>query len=374
MRPPWQGSLTRRLVWLSLLQALAVIAVALIIAWLTLPNFPGGPDGPGGPGGVGGPGGPGGVGGPGGPRPLGHHPALGPISTLIASALIILAGGYLTAQWLIRPLQALERASRALGEGDFSARTGLERPDELGGLAQTFDGMASQIERMLKAERTLLAAISHELRTPLARVRVAMELVEEGEPVMAQAALEDISQDLAEMEILIDDILASARLEQASSTSHEVMSGHREQIAPATLVSEAVRRVASRYPRRSVEVSASSDLPLVSVHRVLWRRALENLLENAHKYTALPTAEVQVSAHQTPEGRVAFEVRNLGGGLSAEDEQRLFEPFYRGTDPEKKRRSGLGLGLSLVQRIVHAHGGHVTLARVADETVVTLVV
>lgn len=370
MRAPWTGSLTRRLVWLSLLQALAVVVIAVVIAMFTLPR-PGehgerrGPPPQGASQGASqGPPGPPAMQEPTmrSPTSPGHIP-LGPWLTLGATSLVLLGGGYLTARWLIRPLRQLERASRALGDGDFTARVSLERQDELGTLARTFDGMADQVESMLRAERTMMATVSHELRTPLARIRVAVELVEEGEPAMAQAALEDISEDLAEMEALIDDILASARLERASSTSREVIAGKRELMDAGELLHSAVRRFSSRYPRRQTRVLLpQGHKPVVEVHRVLWRRALENLLENAHKYTGSPQDAIEVSLRQHPEaGEVSFVVRNPGEGLSPQDQERLFEPFYRGGDPHQSQKPGWGLGLALVQRIVQAHGGRATL-------------
>jgi signal transduction histidine kinase len=286
----------------------------------------------------------------------------GPWLTLGATSLVLLAGGYLTARWLIRPLRDLERASRALGNGDFAARVGSRRQDELGTLARTFDGMAAQVESMLRAERTMMATVSHELRTPLARIRVAVELVEEGEPAMAQAALEDISEDLAEMEALIDDILASARLERASVTSREVVSCNREVVDPRELLRSAVRRFSSRYPRRRVKLRLPQDhCPMVDVHHVLWRRAVENLLENAHKYAESPQATIEVTLQEHPEaGELSFAVQNPSQGLSQQDQERLFEPFYRGA-ADGGQKPGWGLGLALVQRIVQAHGGRATL-------------
>ncbi len=349
-RLPRLPSLTARLLLLALVQGLAIFVLAVAIAAVSRPEHPD----------------------PHPPsrraatqRPHKERPPLshwGPQLTLALMLLVLLGGSVLLGSWLLPPLRAMRRAASRLGAGDFSARADLARRDEIGELGQAFDDMAAKVQQMMRAERTLLANVSHELRTPLARIRVAVELIEDGDTAMAQAALRDITQDLTEMESLIDDILAAARLEGATTAAEEVFTNARTPVDPAVLIEHAARRFNARHPQRRVITQAPTHpLPTLSVHLILLRRALENLLENAHKYTPDPHAAIILQADWTPAPpRVIFSVADRGDGIPDAEQQRLFDPFFRGAE-SKHNVSGLGLGLTLVQRIVLAHAGAVTV-------------
>ena len=101
----------------------------------------------------------------------------------------------------------------SLGQGDLRVRSELERNDELGEVARAFDEMAERIQKLLQAEKELLANVAHELRTPLARIRVALEIAGEGDAETARVSLAEIAVDLAELEALINDVLTAARFE-----------------------------------------------------------------------------------------------------------------------------------------------------------------
>lgn len=184
--------------------------------------------------------------------------------------------------------------------------------------------------------------------------------MEEGEPELAQAALEDIGVDLMETESLIDDILALARLDSVN-VSRAIFARSKNITTPAMLVDAALRRFRARYPDCVVEVEqADARLPELHVHIMLVRRALENLLENAHKHAR--TSEPITIRLSMDNGWAIFEVIDRGEGIGEEELQRVFEPFFRAAGAQTE---GLGLGLGLVQRIVQAHGGTVSVESVA---------
>jgi two-component system OmpR family sensor kinase len=342
-------SLVRRLVLLSLAQAAAITAIAVVIALFTMPGHHARPSPP-----------------PreGSPKPPQARAVLwGPLWTLALTLAVLLLGGYLTGRWLVAPLRALERATRALGDGNLSVRAELSRADEIGALAKTFDEMAAQIEGLVRSERALLANLSHELRTPLARIRVAVELAQDAEPELAQATLAELEQDLVEVESLLDDILASARLEGAAG-SWEVFLRSREPISAAALCEAAVRRFQARHPGREVRLEGEVSAR-VQGHAMLLRRALENLLENGHKYSPDPRSALTLRA-RAEGGMACLEVIDQGVGISAEDQRRLCEPFFRGVQAQSAR-DGLGLGLALVQRVVSAHQGALSVQSAPGE-------
>jgi two-component system, OmpR family, sensor kinase len=266
---------------------------------------------------------------------------------------------------LVRPLGELAAAARRFGSGDTSARARLSRDDELGEVGRAFDDMAGRTEAMLQAQRQLMADVSHELRTPLARIRVALELVVE-DPVAARDVLVDVGSDLDEIDQLIEDILVTARLDS------ELPPLRRQPLAVAELARRAVAGFTARHPGRQLHHPAAPPehaAALVDCDAVLLRRALDNLLDNAAKYSddTSPVMLTLVAGASAPDGgdaapRVVFEVRDLGVGMSAEDLRRAFTPFWRADASRTRHTGGVGLGLPLARRIARAHGGELTLS------------
>ena len=297
-------------------------------------------------------------------RPHGPRP---PPPELISLALVLVGVGVAAAFLggsLARPLDRLARTAHALGSGDFAARTGVVRSDEVGAVARAFDDMADRIASLLRGQTELIANVAHELRTPLARIRVALDLAADGDAAVARDSLAEIGEDLAELEALVNDVLASARMDLAANTvsgAHPPL--HRAPLDLRAVVAQAADRLRHRHPERRVELELSADLPVVEGDAVLLRRALDNLLDNARKYSA-PDAEIRVTAARRSDGAV-IEVGDRGEGIAEEDLQRLFTPFFRADRSRARATGGVGLGLALSRRIVEAHGGTLVARSVA---------
>ena len=288
----------------------------------------------------------------------------GPIFTFALGLLIVGVGALLMGRWIVRPLEQLSRAARALGEGDLRARSGSVRSDEVGEVSRTFDEMAERVEQLVRAEKELLANVSHELRTPLARIRVALDLAVEGDAVAARESLSEIEVDLAELETLLSDVLTAARMDiGASKATPAGFALHVEEVLPQALVDHAVERFRARHPGRSVETMTDEGLPLLSVDRTLFRRVLHNLLENADKYSPDTDRPIVLHTHMAG-GNVAFEVKDSGMGIPSEDVPHVFEPFFRGERSRSRGAGGVGLGLTLAKRITAAHGGTIEVTSV----------
>ena len=296
-------------------------------------------------------------GGPGGGPHRGRPSPLRPLLTFFFSGLVILGvGSLLTARWILRPLDALSKAARALGDGDLRARTGLSRDDELGDVARAFDDMAERVQKLLVAERELLANVSHELRTPLARIRVALDIAGEGDAEAGRISMTEIGVDLGELESLIDDILTTARLEASVAAPRSTFALHFQDTAPEVLCTRAADRLRGMHPRRPLDVTVAQGLPAVRVDPVLFRRVLDNLLENAHKYSPDLTRPIHLRADREGD-KVLFEVKDEGMGIREEDLPHVFTAFFRGERSRSRGTGGVGLGLTLAKRIVEAHGG-----------------
>ena len=285
-------------------------------------------------------------------------PARPLLSFLLGGLLIVGVGSFLTARWIVGPLQTLSQTARALGAGDLKARTGLKRTDEVGDVGRSFDEMAERLQKLMQAERELLANVSHELRTPLARIRVALDIAAESNGGAGGASLSEVSTDLTEIEALLDDVMTTARLQidGAAGVALPSLSLHFEDVAPSTLCAKASERFRARHPRRPIAVEVRGDLPSVRADPVLMRRAIDNVLENADKYSPNPDAPVVLRA-ETAGDHVVFEVRDQGIGISEQDLGQIFAPFFRSDRSRSREAGGVGLGLTLAKRIVDAHGG-----------------
>lgn len=330
--------------------------------------LPGGPDGPfvGPPPGVP-PRGPGGA--PLGPPPGALPPFGAPPFRLAVSVILVVVGvsSWLTARSFARPLASLSSATRAFGKGELDTRAKMKRSDEIGEVAQAFDDMADRIAKLLLAERELLANVSHELRTPLARIRVALDLASEADPRTAVESFAEIAQDLAELERIVDDVLASARLALDSgprSGGATTLPVRSERVDPRALLGRSVARFHAAHPERTLRAELPDALPAVDADPVLARRVVDNLLDNAHAYTDKPDRPITLRARheKTDAGDyVVIEVVDQGVGISDEDQARLFEPFFRADRSRTRATGGLGLGLVLARRVAEAHGGTLTI-------------
>lgn len=262
---------------------------------------------------------------------------------------------------LLKPMRALGEVMGRFGAGDLSARVDRPGHDEIGELARGFNQLADRIRALIQSEKMLLASVSHELRTPLQRVRLALDLATDagGEPDTADRRpdaryLASVSADLNELDELLSEILVVSRMDQARTASASVLT---KQPVPADeLLAECVERFEAAHPERILRWLEGPPLPSCEMDPRFVRRAVLNLLENAHRYS--PGTEAIEIASWAEAGDLVVEVRDRGAGIPPELQGRIFEPFFRG-DAARVDSSGSGLGLAIVQRIAEAHGGQV---------------
>ncbi len=286
-----------------------------------------------------------------------------PVSLMLkqaAVALLVLAVVSIPlARSVTAPLAGLSSLVRRFGKGDLTARVRSRRRDEIGALARAFDDMADRIADLRRSEKELLANVSHELRTPLARIRLALELVTDGDRDKASSYLEDIGDDLAELERLLEDVLSAARLDLARDSAGDALPPlHFESVSAKSLLDAAVSRFLVRYPDRTLECHAPESLPEIEADPVL-RRVFDNLLDNARKFSE---GKVELRGRAEPGSQALIvEITDHGIGISPEDQPRIFEPFFRSDRSRTRATGGVGLGLLVVRRIVEAHHGDVTV-------------
>jgi len=291
-------------------------------------------------------------------------PYPGPPLALILLALsacmaVTLLASVPLARSVVRPIEALARSVKLFGSGRLWTRASIQRRDEIGDLASSFDEMAARIEALVRSEKRLLANVSHELRTPLARIHVVLELASDGDPERIRSYLSEIAQDLGELENLVDDVLATARLEAASGGVGEARFPiHWSTVDVGVLVERSRARFASLHPERELQVVTDGELPELRCDPALLRRVVDNLLDNAAKHA--PEAPISLTA-SADDDEVRIEVADRGPGMAPEVAARAFDPFYRADESRDRRSGGVGLGLSIIRSVVEAHGGKVEL-------------
>ncbi len=271
------------------------------------------------------------------PRWLRHWVA--PLALLAAA---IALGAWPLARGLTRRLERLQARVDELGEGSLSARVEVEGKDEVARLARSFNRAADRIERLVEAQRDMLAGASHELRTPLTRIRMALELLD-GDPAHRRS----IERDIAELDELIEELLTAARLDAPEALAAP------EPVDLLALLAEEGARVGAEVGGEPVAVQG--------VERLL-RRLVRNLLENARRHGG--GSVVAAEARRAESGEAVVRVTNGGRPIPAHLRERIFEPFFRiGTGTA----GGAGLGLALVRRIAEHHGGRARLAASGPE-------
>jgi signal transduction histidine kinase len=255
---------------------------------------------------------------------------------------------YWLALYLTRPVRRLQKAVERFGHGDFSARSGATRKDELGDLARAFDRMAGRIETLLAAERRLLLDISHELRSPLARLGVAVELARSGEDL--DPALNRIQKEADRLNSLVGQLLQVTRAEGDPGSLHH------DSLRLDELVQSLVDDAAIEATARSCRVEYHPKGPVtVAGDAELLRRAVENVLRNAIRH-APPQSAVEVDL-TNGNGQAQISIKDEGPGVPEEALPRLFDPFYRVETDRNRTSGGIGLGLSIARRAIELHKG-----------------
>lgn len=250
-------------------------------------------------------------------------------------------GAFLVVFRINRPLRELTGAAEQLGRGLTPPRVTESGPAEIRTLAHTFNHMASEIQRQDEERALLLAGVSHDLRTPLARIRLALEMLDDRG---AADLKRGVVQDIDDIDAAISQFLDFARPIDAES------------VAADGDLNALVQSVLDRYTRSGKDVHfRAGELPTLPLRKQAMQRLLANLIDNALSH-GNGTAEI----HTGRDGQTAYlEVLDRGPGIPTDAAQRMLQPFTR-LDTARST-SGTGLGLAIVERIARLHGGTVKL-------------
>lgn len=274
---------------------------------------------------------------------------------IVSSALAVMSAALL-GLWISNrisaPLVALTEATTRMAQGDLSTRMELDRPDEIGVLAHSFNEMASRIEETVTMLRHLVTDAAHELQTPLTALRTNMDMAaDEPDAARRELYLKQASDQLDRFTALTGNLLVLSRLEAGIAGSDR---------APIT-INDALRQWCEAYASRAEQAGLNFDqsIPdapiLIEGSTSQIQRALDNLVENAIKFTpAGGTIRVELASHGD---QAQITVEDTGIGIQADDLPHIFERFHRGRNSASY--SGSGLGLAIVKAIVDEHRGSV---------------
>ena len=270
------------------------------------------------------------------------------------------------------PLRRVEKTAAAIADGDFSQRLPWSTPNtEVGRVTRALNTMLGRIDRAfadrartIDQMRRFVGDASHELRTPLVSVRGYAELYRMGalktKKDVAQA-MDRIEREAIRMGILVDDLLALARLDEARPLELS-------EVDLATLAADAALDARAFDPEREVGVHAieSDDAPgplIITAEENKIRQVITNLMGNALRFTA-PGSPLEIAVGRDEAGNGVIAVIDHGDGIPPQVREKIFERFWRADSSRTRETGGSGLGLAIVASIVSAHEGSITV----DET------
>ncbi|WIO74039.1 HAMP domain-containing sensor histidine kinase [Porticoccaceae bacterium LTM1] len=255
---------------------------------------------------------------------------------------------------VIRPIKNLQKHIEIMGGGDLDIRLGrrlIRRRDEFGQLSRAFNKMADRITSLVNSKQQLLHDVSHELRAPLARLQVAGELARmEAEVAGIGPAMYDrVESECVSLNKLIDEILTLSRAEAGADD---------DQLEEPCELPEFLNRIVSDarflHSEREIELQITGKPRQVKIKTVALEKAVKNILENAIKYSPEGIVEVDLEFSRR---KVHISVADRGPGMTEDDLQNIFTPFYRVKAYNSKE--GYGLGMSITQKSVQQMNGEI---------------
>jgi signal transduction histidine kinase len=289
--------------------------------------------------------------------------------TLLGLLAVLLVGGpfcFLLARHIANPIVRLSEAAGRIADGWLDARSGQSirlRGDEIGRLGVSFDRMAERIESLVHGQQRLLGDISHELRSPLARLSVAEGLLRQCPSEERAEYLDRIALEVEHLDQLIGQLLTLARIDSGADSSRK------ERVELSSLIQEVAVDGNFEAQAKCCAVRVDSEnLCTITGAREQLRRAIENVVRNAIRYTQ-PSTDVEITIREqraSALSRAVIQIRDHGPGVSSEHLEKIFLPFYRIPTMNGEPTSGAGLGLAITDRIVRMYGGSVSAANALD--------
>lgn len=278
------------------------------------------------------------------------------VELLLAGVIAIWLSGRLA-----RPLSVVSQAVRNIATGRETNPIPESGPDEIRTLIQAVNTLAGRLHLSEEIRRRSLANIVHELGRPLGAIRSALHVLRQGageDPAVRDELLHGAEAEIERMQPLLDDLsMLHGQVTEGSGWAArlEFRPVDLAEWLPGVLLPW---RAAALEKGLSWQATVSPDLPVVQIDAPRLAQALGNLLSNAIKFT--PAGGNIVVLSMVQKDNVVIRVSDDGPGIALEEQEQIFEPFYR-SEQQRRFPQGLGLGLTIAREIVTAHGGQLTL-------------
>ncbi|MGD8404876.1 MAG: ATP-binding protein [Anaerolineales bacterium] len=280
------------------------------------------------------------------------------VVAIVIVALIGVGVSFLLTHYFSRHFSRAQGLAATVANGDYHLRIPESGPTELRDLSHYLNLMAEKLQEQLRTRQRLLSNVAHEMARPLAGLQLGIESLRKGatqDPELADDLLVSMGQTIHRLEDLIDDITLAA---QPKTIPVE--------LKPAALAVEPfLQGVATRFWSLAdsrglrIEVRVEANLPPVLADERRLNQILGNLMDNAIKFSS-HGGLIRLSAVSAGDKQIQILVRDDGKGISKEEAEHLFEPFYQG-DIGRRIKQGMGLGLSIARQLAQIHNGDLTL-------------
>lgn len=280
------------------------------------------------------------------------------LQSLILIPLALLVAGAITFL-LARPIGRMDNAIKNLGEGQYDAPIAIDGPGDLRKLGRRLDWLRTELKELSEQKQQFLRHVSHELKTPLTAIREATELLNDGIGGALSSQQAEITSILRDNSIrlqkMIENLLNYTKLESIQPVLNL------QKIALPNMIQKVVKAhtLSIRNKQSLIETNFNGD-EIVTADEEKLTIILDNLISNAVKYTS-SSGKVTIATNLSDDW-VVIEVSDDGPGLTQDEQDKLFDPFYRGDAVNNSLIKGSGLGLTIAKDLVDAHGGSIQLA------------
>ena len=278
------------------------------------------------------------------------------LAAIIAVAISLMIG-FLVSRMLTNPIRRITGTAKQIRDGDLSARTGLRGDDEIDQLGETFDEMATSLEKDMKHEKRLTSDVAHELRTPLMAMLATVEAMQDGVYPTDNEHLETVASETRRLARLVQQMLDLSRMENHTAPMN---------LEPVDIV-ELVRGIVGAqeplFDQRDLRLRFADETqgkaPLLELDPDMITQAVINLMSNAMRYT--PEGGWVVVSVTLDRKHVMISVSDTGIGIAKEDLSRIFGRFWRADASRAREAGGLGVGLAVTKQIIERHHGFISV-------------
>lgn len=265
---------------------------------------------------------------------------------------------------ITNPIGELREGIARMSSGDLSARVDVHSRSEFGELAAAFNSMCRRLERLDTSRSEFVSNASHELKTPLSTIKILIESIlyqDPMDPAMTKEFLSDVNNEIDRLNRIISDLLTLVNMEQNDGKLKS------EPLDINGLIMDQVSRLAPLARENGIELRCTTPREKLTVigDKLKLEQVFYNLIDNAIKYT-YRSGEVNAVVLRSGK-KVIIRVSDTGIGIPKEEQEHIFDRFYRVDKARSRDTGGSGLGLSIVQQIVQLHNGTISLESESGE-------